>query len=642
MTLGLGALGQGATAGPNDWAGFAFVDLVHANVNIPGVQEIVEGSVAPALAEVDSAGLEGGAKSHAVATNGVLELGGAESLEGLVTAEQSAPPDNADPVVEEILPVPADPLLNASVARATAHARWPAPKGCPTGGAYSAQATSHVADANVITDTVPDTTALVAVNNDQGTTVFTRSTNQLIDVAGGPKKGLKAEALTQLTAVTLFKGGANEFTVNVLAPPVVTAIATGRPGGATVTYSEPILQIVQDGEVLGELNAADSPGPFILPSNPLISLELGSLTKTEEANGTKATGEAALFELVLIPAPTATTPLVRVAIANGFVSAEVPVGGIDCSAQTGPNPLNEAHKDATVADTTAGGTFNYNVVVPNRGTCTLTDVKVVDTVTGPAGTTITDTAPDADSVEGLVATWNDIGPLAPNQTKTLTITVKVPDNAPIGAVYKNLAKITATCDGAPVSKDATYTGPTVGPGGSPGCQLAFSNKAASHLEVFKGESFNYYIHVFNSGGSACNAVTVTDTLIPKVTFVSCTDGCVQNGAKLTWNLGVLAPNSGRTVAVTVVAGPSSAVGDKLGNTAVIGAAGASNKTVTTPGPTVTSRSVLAPPKPAVRGAVSPSDDKLPRTGASTVLALAALTALSGGVLLRRRLRLDEV
>src|SRR3546814_11792644 len=66
------------------------------------------------------------------------------------------------------------------------------------------------------------------------------------------------------------------------------------------------------------------------------------------------------------------------------------------------------------------GTFDYNISVPNRGECTITDLVVTDTITGPAGFEVVGTEPDA-TVSGGTVTFN-IGDLAPNQTVNLTIT----------------------------------------------------------------------------------------------------------------------------------------------------------------------------------------------------------------------------
>src|SRR5262249_18194220 len=146
---------------------------------------------------------------------------------------------------------------------------------------------------------------------------------------------------TQLTGITLFKGMPNAITINVLAPPVVTAEASGKNGGAKVTYSEPILQVVQGGMVVGELNAAT--GNTTLDLSPLAPLALGTLTSHVASDGTSATGSADLLDVNVLTAPLPIDPGLRIAIAAGSVSAKVPSGGIDCSGGASTGTGNNAN-----------------------------------------------------------------------------------------------------------------------------------------------------------------------------------------------------------------------------------------------------------------------------------------------------------
>ena len=315
----------------------------------------------------------------------------------------------------------------------------------------------------------------------------------------------------------------------------------------------------------------------------------------------------------------------------------MPVGGIDCPGDD--NPLRETHKDLTATQVTPGQPFDYTVTVPNRGTCPIDPVKVEDTVTAPAGTTIT--ASDGGKVDGLKVTWDNIGPLEGNQTKSLKITITVPADTPDGTRLKNDVVVTGTvkCPGTPdkpVTTTATIDGPVVKVPSFAGCGIAASNKAASHLEVTPGETFNYYIHAFNSGTEPCNDVIVTDKLIPQVTFVGCSNSCTQSGADLSWSLGNMAPGEARTLVVTVKVADGVTSG-RLPDVAVIHARGSSGPgagpaNLRTEGPEVTQRSVLAPPNPA--GGLT---GQLPQTGgpAAPVAGL-GLGALALGALVRRR------
>ena len=168
------------------------------------------------------------------------------------------------------------------------------------------------------------------------------------------------------------------------------------------------------------------------------------------------------------------------------------------------NPLKELQVGPSTLTVAKGSTFTYTISVSNRGKCTLTNVKVVDTIDGPEGSKVIDTDPEADSVDGLTVTWNDIGPLAPNQVKVLVVTVEVPDDADVGDEYTSEAKVTATGGGKNYAKGVKVEGPTVGGAGSGACNLTQSKVGPSHKEVKPGQTFNVYISLLNSGGEPCH------------------------------------------------------------------------------------------------------------------------------------------
>ena len=243
---GLGGLAL--TAGPAKavhlpYSGSAETEIVHVTAaSIPDVITVADAGVAPAFAGVNSAGLATAAdkRSTARAANVDANLLDAIPLEDLlVEATQTAPPDHATPDEQAFLELPLEPLLTAGAGTASAHARWAGDDRCVTPGTPISARESTVADLNVL-----DATA--ELESGQGGAVRSISTVSIVDVPGQTTKGLEAEATTQVTGISLGDGA---LQVNVLAPPVVTATATGVPGGAKVEYSEPILQIVQNGEV---------------------------------------------------------------------------------------------------------------------------------------------------------------------------------------------------------------------------------------------------------------------------------------------------------------------------------------------------------------------------------------------------------
>jgi len=621
------ALSSGPASGASAYQGTATADLVTADaLDAPGTFDLANAQVAPANSAVDSgggltSGSTTGLSSTAHATNlNVNLLSGAIPLDNLlVQANQTAPPDNAKPATDTLLSLPANPLLDATVASASAHARF-IPGQCVPAGTPISDSSSFVADASLLNGVIPGGSAkssLLSVDNAQGATVSSHTTDQLVTVSGQSTDGLESSAETQLTGVTLLSGTPNALTINVVAPDEISASATGTPGGAKVTYQEPILDVVQGGKDLGSLDAANpsmSIGPLSGPGGlnlGIISLSIGSPTNvTQSSDGTHASGGISLLHVSVpavalgspIPLPAGVPTVLDLEVSPLTASATVPSGGVSCpSTSGGSNPLSELHKDLSSSVVSPGGSFNYIVAVPNRGTCTLTAVNVVDTVSGPSGSTISATSPTATSVSGLSATWNDIGPIAPNQTKDLLLTVTAPSSLANGALYSNDVTVSAVCNGSPVSNTASISGPTgvVAPTGS--CNLAGSDKAASHLQVTPGETFDYYIHVLNAGATPCAGTTVTDTLGPNVTFVSCTGECTNSGGTLSWNVGSLGPDQSETLAVTVSSSSKSGpdpTGTTLPDQATVNATGIPSVTVQTPGPTVSGTSQLAPPSPA--------------------------------------------
>lgn len=116
-----------------------------------------------------------------------------------------------------------------------------------------------------------------------------------------------------------------------------------------------------------------------------------------------------------------------------------------------------------------GEAFTYTVEIVNTAACTLTGVGVVHATTGPAGSQVTATTPQADGVEGSTVTWDDIGPLAPGQDTTLTIEVSVPADAADTSQYVAALDMTADCDGQTSASHVDFvSAPTVQAAPAPG------------------------------------------------------------------------------------------------------------------------------------------------------------------------------
>ncbi|HUR78924.1 MAG TPA: hypothetical protein VMZ22_13330 [Acidimicrobiales bacterium] len=618
-----------ARAATGPYGGNATGDLVHVEaVNIPGSLDpgLADAHLAPSTARVQSSGLGAGPyqgkRSAARAANlDAPLLGGAVDLSGLIVeAEQTAPPTNASPVVESLTgPIDISPIATPEAAKASAHAVWGASDtACIAAGKPIATSTSTVLDASLLGLGDPIGDALVSVVNSNGGAVFTKSDVGLVNVTGQTNKGVQSAVLDQLTGVVLFKGSPNEITLNVLAPPTLTAVATGTAATSSVTYNQPVIQIIQGGEITDVLSASDINSEVALPG-VLLRLSLGVLKDVVKTD-TEASGNTRLLGIEVLDI-TGSITLASVEIAPMTAKATVPKGGVECPG--GGDPLANLQVDASTGIVLPNGSFQYAITVPNTAACTLTNVKVVLTVTGPAGSTVTAAEPAPNTISGLTVTWPDIGSIAPGALKTLKATISVPSNAPVGATYKGTAVATGKCDGSDVGNTADSGPiPAVGSTSNSACDLSASSLSSSHKEVRIGDFFNEYVRVTNLGSGTCNGITVTLPYPPDTSFVACTDGCTHNDAtrKVTWTIPSLGSGISKDLVATFKVNPTAKNGENLGTSVSITSGGrtVTGKTVL---PIVTGSNVLNAGAQRARGI-------LPRTGTDAPIGLAmALMAL---------------
>lgn len=457
----------------------SLVDLgVAESLELPG-GSLLDAVLAPTTAAGDTTGgLSHGGESDLTTfgdgTNVRSQLAGNDLLSDiLVHAVQTAPPDNDETAVDELLPIDASPLLTATVARAEADARDIGTVACPADG-VAARGWSEVAEAEVLPAQLPDGTTAVTL----GETVSSESILSLTDVDGQSTKGVQYQTIADLTSLNLF----GEADVEVVSPPTLTAVAGGTPGSASVTYSDPVVRI-NGTELVDELNITIGPeGTADLPSqldpleqalqpvlenlSPLFEQlgvtalrieKVGVTSQSVADDGTSASAEAVLLQVELLGAEQVT--LVSVDIAPMSAEANAPAGGVNCADRV--IDVDKGGPDSVQP----GDSFDYTIDVTNNNECTLENVTVTDVITGPAGSAVTATDPDADSVDGLTVTWNDQGPIEPGQTKSYTVTVQVPDDATSGESFSDEATADGTCDGDDITGSDTLQGPSIGAGG---------------------------------------------------------------------------------------------------------------------------------------------------------------------------------
>ncbi|MDP9182862.1 MAG: DUF11 domain-containing protein, partial [Actinomycetota bacterium] len=590
-----------ASAATGAYSGSAASDLVHITAaQAAGVGTLADATVAPVTSNANTASTP---RVRSFATNANAQLFDAAINQNLVVeAEQTALPDHATGVHDELLSVPAAPALTATVTSADAHSRWNADESCVLGGPIS-NSLSKVADAVVL----PASPLTVALTNDAdptGAVVSNTIVGLVKQPASAANYAVRSISSTQITSLSLLAGA---IQVEVVTAPRVVATATGVPGTSTVALTQPVLVI--NGQTLV---SGDQLSPINIPGAPVVTLTVGTLTKNIAADGTSATGSGNLLHLTVLGVAGVGT-LLDLTIGDVTATAKAPAGGVNCSTGPTDDPLREARKDTSATTVNAGKSFDYTITVPNRGTSPLTNVTVKDTVSGSPSLILVKAVPSPTSQSGNVYNFS-LGTIAPNEVKTIVMTFKVPSGAPNGTDYSNKAVITAVYAGKTITKTVTTPYPSVdGPGSGP-CDLSQSTKFASHIKVKTGENFTYYVNVFNQGGQACTNIVVKDVLISGVKFVACTANCTHSGQLVTWKIASLSAGASKMLAVTV---KTTATSGKLPNTADITPASGTGGTPKTPGPTVTNVSVLSPSHPAKRG-----DQALPRTGGSPVVPLA--------------------
>jgi uncharacterized repeat protein (TIGR01451 family) len=486
---------------------------------------------------------------------------------------------------------------------------------------------------------------------------------------------------------------ASAIQIDVVQTPNYIVSATGHPGGASVIGADPVVDVTIGGNPVVTLDSTDETTEAALTDLVLgdlldLSSDTGILAdlltdlglealipvvaaldgavegalealvpivrlsipveKVVNPNGTSASVQASLLRVeVLLPnAVGGTEPLAALlnqilgalgadlsgpllALDLGPVGASVvaPAGGITCGDN---NPLRELNKHASATEVAPGGTFEYNIAVPNRGPCVVRNVTVTDVITGPPGFEVIGTEPPATSVNGGTLNFN-LGDIAVNETKNITITVRVPDNAPDGATFDDVVTVAGECDGRPVTEDDRLDDiPTVRRNFTGDCSVQFSNKDASHIQVFPGETFSYYVHAFNSGAKPCTDVEIVDTLDDRVSFVSCNKSCVNAPAnKVTWKIATL--GGGSSAILSVVVKVDDDASGTLENVAVITPKNGKPVTVKTRGPVIGTESIPKDPAPAARRTLPKTGGLLP-TGVAAGLGAGALALFA----LRRR------
>lgn len=344
-------------------------------------------------------------------TEGQLPLAG--------LAEQSAPPDNDEPTVEEIA-ADISPVAYASLVQGSALANAQdsglLPEVCVLGEDLS-RGVGYAEDVELLDAAATDDPGLespvVALDDAAGPRNGVESTSRLKLIPTGTTNnfGLFSEVRATIAPITVLQAEAvgeapRALTVEVAGQYFLQAFATGKAGGAKVVYGTNQGQITKE-NLTSIVTILDPEGNNILdplpldfedifgeegltiPGDPLINVSIAEhprkLVKPNAfpdpdsvpdlaANGTTAVGAVDVIRVRLL-APTEGTELADIRQGHMEVSAQVPAGGINC-----PIPVTKTADPKAINIGTSGNTSKISITVHNVFDCDLEGVVLTDRI----------------------------------------------------------------------------------------------------------------------------------------------------------------------------------------------------------------------------------------------------------------------
>lgn len=238
-----------------------------------------------------------------------------------LVAKAGPAPGTTEVPYTELVGVPAAPLLTAAVSSGSTSATWAGKGRCVAGDRPATTSTASTVDLAIAPDAAPGVSSLVGL---PGTAHATQSSRYLVQRG---KAGLTGTASTNLGDLLLFGG---MLAVNVVSDPVMTATATGKPGGATIEYTPAVLSITgPDGEPMS-LPTDGAPAEIDIPGDPLLHLTIqtpGIIKQKVLENGRLAKAKSVTLRVVL---SLGGQVVADVAVAPLQTKMKVPAGGITC------------------------------------------------------------------------------------------------------------------------------------------------------------------------------------------------------------------------------------------------------------------------------------------------------------------------
>lgn len=467
--------------------------ILHADVLDTGTTRLVNADVAMANAVAGSATLTAATnelqrvvvpstvtgRSFGRGTPLEIGLGVSPAADGqlvLAGRADAQAPASTELVRREVPPINVNPLVYASLLRGESRA-LAEPDVCGLVGSNLAQGKAYVADVQLLNSgqVAPDqrfsapVVALDAPSVERAVSQ-TFSHSMLIPQVNatgtliGDDFGVMSEVRQTIAPVTLFRGTANQLTIEVLGEWVLRVASTGLAGGswfwygpAAVSPQTPILRMINAAGVVTQQltfqQLLNDPEGLSIVVPDVLELTIGEdprlIGGTADdapviaANGTSAAAAVDVVRLRLLPdASTSLTHAADVRLGHMEAQTAVSSGGIAC-----PLPVSKAASPASVR---VGEQFVTTITVNNHFDCPVQQVAVTDDVTLEGGAAIARVSEDpaADTFTGvlpnLAYSWNDVGPIAANGTKAVRVTQRATDG-PGQGVDLGAAQATLKC-----------------------------------------------------------------------------------------------------------------------------------------------------------------------------------------------------
>jgi hypothetical protein len=413
-------------------------------------------------------------------------------------AEQTAPPDNDAPTVEEIA-ADLSPLAYASLVRGSALANAQdnglIPEVCVLGDDLS-RGVGYAEDVEAIEAGGTDEPGLespVVALDDVGSEggVETVSRERLVPTGTPGNFGLLSRVEATIAPITLLQAEAvgeapRLLTIEAAGRWFLQAIATGKSGGAAVEYGTDQGEITRE-NIRSILTILDEESNNILdplpldfedifgeegleiPGDPLINISIAEQprklvapnafpdpTSDPEvaANGTKAVGAVDVLRIRLL-APSEGTEVLDIRQGHMEVSSQVPAGGVNC-----PIPVTKSADPRSINLGDSGNESEITITVHNDFDCDLTGVVLTDRIrqiesspdfklTAASPTPRSPTIPTG-VIETADVVW-ELGEIKKGEEKSVSLTLQ---SATKGGILRDIAEATgklANCAGEDVA-----------------------------------------------------------------------------------------------------------------------------------------------------------------------------------------------